>query len=71
MKACCDCAVWAIGFNEQIFGVNEQILGTGSARGARAQQPGRVRMAESDARVQTRIQGESFIRWAGQVMTPA
>src|SRR5215510_3236040 len=25
MKACCDCDVGAIGFNEQIFGANEQV----------------------------------------------
>jgi len=27
MKVCCDCAAKGVGFNEQIFGVNEQILG--------------------------------------------
>ena len=31
MKACCDCAVWAIGFNEQIFGADEQNLGRGQS----------------------------------------
>jgi hypothetical protein len=31
MKACCDCAVWAIGFNEQIFAAVNKTQDAGKA----------------------------------------